>query len=50
MSEMALARLEREGVVTLDEDRKAAMVSNLLVVLCGDQRATPVVNTGSLYT
>ena len=50
MVEMALARLEHEGVVALDEDRKAAMVSNLLVVLCGDQRATPVVNTGSLYT
>jgi hypothetical protein len=50
MVEMALQRLEREGVVALDEDRKAAMVSNLLVVLCGDQRATPVVNTGSLYT
>jgi len=50
MVEMALERLEREGVVTLDEERKAAMVSNLLVVLCGDQRATPVVNTGSLYT
>jgi len=48
MVEMALARLDREGVVALDEDRKAAMVSNLLVVLCGDQRATPVVNTGSI--
>lgn len=50
MVELALARLERENVVALDEERKAAMVSNLLVVLCGDQRATPVVNTGSLYT
>lgn len=50
MVELALARLERENVVTLDEERKAAMVSNLLVVLCGDQRATPVVNAGSLYT
>ena len=50
MVEMALARLEQKGVVALDEDRKAAMVSNLLVVLCGDQRATPVVNTGRLYT
>jgi len=48
MVEMALARLDREGVVALNEDRKAAMVSNLLVVLCGDQRATPVVNTGSI--
>ena len=45
---MALARLDREGIVAMSEDRKAAMVSNLLVVLCGDQRATPVVNTGSL--
>ncbi|RIQ15774.1 SPFH domain-containing protein [Jiangella rhizosphaerae] len=50
MVELAPARLERENVVALDEERKAAMVSNLLVVLCGDQRATPVVNTGSLYT
>jgi len=50
MVEMALARLDREGIVALDEDRKAAMVANLLVVLCGDQRATPVVNTGSLHT
>ena len=50
MVELALTRLERENVVALDEERKAAMVSNLLVVLCGDQRATPVVNTGSLYT
>ncbi|WP_420122538.1 SPFH domain-containing protein [Nakamurella sp.] len=50
MVEMALDRLEREEVVVLDDERKAAMVSNLLVVLCGDQKATPVVNTGSLYT
>ena len=50
MVEMALNRLREEEVVDLDEERKAAMVSNLLVVLCGDQRATPVVNTGSLYT
>jgi regulator of protease activity HflC (stomatin/prohibitin superfamily) len=50
MVEDALARLEADSVVTLDEERKAAMVSNLLVVLCGDSRATPVVNTGSLYT
>src|SRR6478672_4705190 len=48
MVEMALDRLDREGIVALNEDRKAAMVANLLVVLCGDQRATPVVNTGSL--
>lgn len=50
MVELALNRLREEEVVELDEERKAAMVSNLLVVLCGDQRATPVVNTGSLYT
>lgn len=50
MVESALARLENENIVALDEERKAAMVSNLLVVLCGDSRATPVVNTGTLYT
>jgi regulator of protease activity HflC (stomatin/prohibitin superfamily) len=50
MVEMALARLDEQGIVELDEERKAAMVSNLLVVLCGDQPATPVVNTGTLYT
>ena len=50
MVETALERLEARGIVVLDDERKAAMVSNLLVVLCGDSRATPVVNTGSLYT
>jgi hypothetical protein len=50
MVEMALARLDERGVVHLDEERKAAMVSNLMVVLCGDQPASPVVNTGTLYT
>lgn len=49
MVEMALGRLSERGVVTLDEERKATMVSNLLVVLCGEQAAQPVVNTGSLY-
>jgi regulator of protease activity HflC (stomatin/prohibitin superfamily) len=49
MVESALARLEADGVVDLDEERKAVMVSNLLVVLCSDSRATPVVNTGTLY-
>ena len=49
MVEGALGRLEADGVVTLDDERRAAMVSNLLVVLCGESRATPVVNTGSLY-
>jgi regulator of protease activity HflC (stomatin/prohibitin superfamily) len=49
MVELALDRLSERGIVDLDEERKAAMVSNLLVVLCGDSRATPVVNTGTLY-
>lgn len=49
MVQMALDQLSRESIVELDEERKAAMVSNLLVVLCGDNRATPVVNTGTLY-
>jgi SPFH domain / Band 7 family len=50
MVEMALARLDEHGIVELDEERKAAMVSNLLVVLCADQPASPVVNTGTLYS
>jgi len=50
MVEMALARLSERGIVDLDEERKAAMVSNLMVVLCGDQPASPVVNTGTLYS
>ena len=49
MVEMALDRLDASGKVNLDEERKAAMVSNLLVVLCGNQDAQPIVNTGSLY-
>ena len=49
MVEMALDRLKANSVVDLDEERKAAMVSNLLVVLCGNQNAQPVVNSGSLY-
>ncbi len=49
MVEMALARLAEHDVVELDEERKAAMVSNLLVVLCSDRATQPVVNTGSLY-
>ena len=49
MVEMALERLNDNGVVQLDEERKAAMVSNLLVVLCGNRDAQPVVNSGSLY-
>ena len=49
MVEMALDRLNEKGVVELDEERKAAMVSNLLVVLCGNRDAQPIVNSGSLY-
>ncbi len=49
MVRMALDKLKEEGVVELDEERKAAMVSNLLVVLCSDENAQPVVNTGTLY-
>jgi regulator of protease activity HflC (stomatin/prohibitin superfamily) len=50
MVELALARLGERDIVDLDEERKAAMVSNLMVVLCGDQPASPIVNTGSLYS
>ena len=49
MVEMALERLNEKGTVQLDEERKAAMVSNLLVVLCGNRDAQPIVNSGSLY-
>src|SRR5690606_15897873 len=49
MVEMALAELQEYGVVSLDEERKAHMVSNLLVVLCGDRATQPIVNTGTLY-
>ena len=49
MVEMALERLNENNVVNLDEERKAAMVSNLLVVLCGNRDAQPVVNSGSIY-
>lgn len=49
MVKMALDRLKEEDVVNLDEERKATMVSNLLVVLCGDEPAQPVLNTGTLY-
>ena len=50
MVELALERLDERGIVNLDEERKAAMVSNLMVVLCSDQPASPVVNTGTLYS
>ena len=49
MVDMALRELSEKGIVKLDEERKAAMVSNLLVVLCGESEVTPVVNTGTLY-
>jgi regulator of protease activity HflC (stomatin/prohibitin superfamily) len=49
MVEMALEMLEKSGTIKLDEERKAAMVSNLMVVLCADREAQPVVNTGTLY-
>ena len=48
MVKMVLDKLEDQGVVTLDQDKKAAMVSNLLVVLCGDEPAQPVVNSGNI--
>lgn len=50
MVDMALDELRKNNVVELDEERKAAMVSNLLVVLCGEEGAKPIVNTGTLYT
>jgi regulator of protease activity HflC (stomatin/prohibitin superfamily) len=50
MVELALARLTENGVVSLDEERTASMVSNLMVVLCGDQPPSPIVNVGSLYS
>ena len=49
MVEMALERLNEKDIVKLDEERKAAMVSNLLVILCGNKDAQPIVNSGSLY-
>ena len=49
MVEHALEELSRKDILELDEERKAAMVSNLLVVLCSDRHTQPVVNTGSLY-
>ena len=49
MVEMAIEKLNEQSVVELDEERKAAMVSNLMVVLCGNRDAQPIVNSGSLY-
>ena len=50
MVELALQMLSKKGIVNLDEEKKATMVSNLMVVLCGEKAATPVLNTGTLYT
>jgi len=50
MVQMALKDLTENAVVQLDEERKATMVSNLLVVLCGEREAQPIVNAGTLYT
>jgi hypothetical protein len=49
MVEMALEMLSRKDIVHLDEEKKAAMVSNLMVVLCGEKGAQPILNTGTLY-
>ena len=50
MVKMALDELKSQDIIELDEERKAAMISNLLVVLCGEENAQPVINTGSLYS
>jgi hypothetical protein len=49
MVEMALDELSKKDIVHLDEEKKASMVSNLMVVLCGDKETTPIVNTGTIY-
>ena len=49
MVEMALDMLSKKSIIQLDEERKAAMVSNLLVVLCGDRNTQPVINAGTIY-
>ena len=49
MVKMAIDKLNDDDIVTLDEERKAQMVSNLLVVLCGNKDAQPIVNSGSIY-
>jgi hypothetical protein len=49
MVEMALDELSKKEIIKLDEDKKATMVSNLMVVLCSEKDTTPVINTGSLY-
>ena len=49
MVKMALDKLSADGIIELDDEKKAAMVSNLLVVLCGESNAQPVINSGTLY-
>jgi hypothetical protein len=49
MVEMALDMLNKRDIIALDDERKAAMVSNLLVVLCGDRSTQPIINTGTIY-
>ena len=49
MVRMALNKLSKEGIIELDDDKKAAMVSNLMVVLCGESNAQPIVNAGTLH-
>ncbi len=49
MVQLAISQLQREGVIELDEERKAAMINNLLVAIVSDRSANPVINTGSLY-
>ena len=49
MVKMALDKLSADGIIELDDEKKAAMVSNLLVVLCGETNAQPVINSGTLY-
>ena len=49
MVEMALEQLSQKNIIELDEEKKAAMVSNLMVVLCGDKDANPVINAGTLH-
>ena len=50
MVQMALSELRERDIIDLDDERKATMVSNLLVVLCGEENAQPVINSGSLYS
>ena len=49
MVELALNKFANDGIIELDDDKKAAMVSNLMVVLCGQENAQPIINSGTLY-